>query len=102
MEHNELNSDTLKVAFSDAMRYIGDYGALISYSASIIDRKILAKIIVDQNITPSEEDDIMDILGHIVSHFPDITADFHLVKINGDKAMDHSDDLPIRLFRRAS
>jgi hypothetical protein len=61
----------------------------------------MAKIVVYQNITSSEEDAIMDILGDVVGHFPGVTADFQLVKIEDNQLASDSDALPIMLFRRA-
>lgn len=103
MEQNlgGLNVVSLKAAFVDAaICKISD--SLISYSASIIDKKIIAQIVVYQNITPSDEDGVMDILGDVVGHFPGVTADFQLVKVEDSQLVPNSDTLPIKLFRRAS
>lgn len=98
---DNLNVVSLKAAFVDAaICKISD--SLISYSASIIDTKIIAQIVVYQNITPDDEDDIMDILGDVVGHFPSVTADFQLVKVENSQLVPNSDAFPIKLFRRAS
>jgi hypothetical protein len=102
MEENldKLNVVSLKAAFIDAaLCKIGN--SLFSYSTSIEDRKIFARIVVFEDITPSEEDDIMDILGDVVGHFPGVSADFQLVKVQGNQLMVDRDALPIKLFHRS-
>jgi len=100
MNRCRIDPVALKASFVGAALYkVGNN--LISYSATIGENRLFARIIVDSSITSDEEDLIYDILGGIVGDFDDAYGDFELIKIESGVSPSDFELLPIKLFHRA-